>query len=293
MEIKINDVAIDYRLEQESTVGEVYQEIESWLRDNGHRVLACFLDGVSIQDDGGWTDRPVDSVAAMSLTAENLRQRQIDDLETIHNYLGLLERVLRDGNRDQLVSVLEELPYVAEGIERRAADLSGALEDTLPGPLHDAIAHAEGVEQIDRAHAADRIALLDRLVDQRQRELLDPDHEMRSVCTVLSSLIDNVEQVPVLLQSGGEKEALTTVGAFSETVSTFLRILPLVTLAHPDLASTAESIPEINDFLREIEGALSNSDLVLLGDLLEYEIVPRFRDLVTRVRIVLGETFED
>lgn len=289
MEIKINDMPIDYRLEAESTIGEVFIGIESWLRGNGHRIVEVLLDGTKLgEEQRATSEHPIDRVTTLEFTVESIRRKDIDDLETIRTFLGLFRRVLRSGDEEQLTAVLEELPYVVGGIERITPDLAGLLEEHLPGPLKDAAAHAAALDASARAKSADRARDLDRLLEQRQRELLDPDHEMRAVCTVLEGLVDRMEEIPAMLQSGGEKESLAAVGAFSETVSTFMRILPHVTDQHPDLEKHHEVIPEINTFLIDIERALSASDLVLLGDLLEYEIVPRFRELIAAVNETLG-----
>lgn len=291
MEIRINDVPIDYRLEDESTVGEVYDGIESWLRGNGHRILDLLLDGSSVaQDRRSGNSQSIDEVSTLDFRVESIRQKDIDDIETIRTYLSLFQRVLRSGTEEQLIAVLEELPYVLGGIRHLTPDLADLLEEALPGPMEDASSHAAALTGDVRSRAERRAADLDRLMERRQREMIDPDHEMRSVLAVLSDLIDRLESIPVMLQSGAEKDALATIGTFSETVSSFIRILPHVARRHPELTIPEELITEINGFLTEIEQALSASDLVLLGDLVEYEVVPRFRELVSSVEATVGES---
>lgn len=290
MEIRINDVPIDYRLEEESTIGEVYDGIESWLRGNGHRILDILLDGESLAEDRrAGNTQPIRDVSRLDFRVESIHRKDIDDLETIRTYLGLFQRVLRSGSDEQLITVLEELPYVLGGMKRLAPDLAGFLENVLPGPIDNARDHAAALAGDARGRVEHHAAGLDRLLEQRQRELLDPDQEMRAVLTVLSALIDRLESIPVMLQSGAEKEALTTIGTFSETVGTCIRILPQVARQHPELRISEELIPEINGFLGEIEQALGDSDLVLLGDVVEYEVVPRFRELVSSVEAIVGE----
>lgn len=290
MEITINDVPIEYRLEDETTIGEVYSGIESWLRGNGHRVLDVLIDGASLDpSDRSNSMHPITQVATFSFRVESLRQKDIDDLETIRTYLGLYRRVMHSGNDEQLLAVLEELPYVASGIARLAPDLAGLLEEPLPGPIDSAPQLVTALSAEGREKAASRAVDIDPLLEQRQRELVDPDHEMRSVLALLKGLVDRLEEIPVMLQSGAEKEALTTIGTFSETVSTFLRILPHVTEQHPEIKQHHELLPEINSFLSDIAKALGASDLVLLGDLLEYEMVPRFRGLIEAIESSMGD----
>ena len=133
------------------------------------------------------------------------------------------------------------------------------------------------------------------LLEQRQRELLDPEHEMGSTIAALDVLLPTFEEIPGELQDGNLKKALETVSRFSELVARELRILPVLLVMKPDLqnelvdgVSLNEAIESLNGLFREMEGAFTNNDFVLIGDLLEYEMLPRFTELHSTVLRHIG-----
>lgn len=284
MNIRINGVPISFELEQEKTAGEVYDGVIAWLQSAGHRLEALRLNDEKIDDfDGAWRGTPVEEIADFDFDARSLREQQIEDLETIIHYTELLERVMREGSAEQRDAVLDELPHVAGGIARTTPDLAGLLDE----PLRDGDHHDETV----RERAARRAGEIRLILDGRQRELLDPVHEMRSTLDALDAILPTFEEIPGEIQSGDRSGAMDTVARFTELAARELRILPLIVETHPaienesiDGVTLSESIPGMNELFSELESAFTNSDFVLIGDLLEYELLPRFTALHAVIR---------
>jgi len=287
--IRVNDVPISFELENERTAGEVYDGIVAWLTSAGHRLEAVRLNQEPITDlDGPWRTTAVTEVADLDITAISFREKQVNDFETIIHYLELLQRVLRDGTAEQRRAVLEELAPVERGIAANAPDLAGLLSEPLAADLAD-----EGVRRTAMRRAGELAALIER----RQRELLDPEHEMGSTLGALDSILPAFEELPGEIQGGDRRRAMEVVAQFSELVSRELRILPILMELRPELrnetvdgATIHESIPPLNELFRELEGAFTNEDYVLIGDLLEYEMLPRFTSLHRALRNHLGES---
>jgi hypothetical protein len=283
-------VPISFELENETTAGEVYDAIVAWLTSAGHRLEAVRLNREPISDlDGPWRTTSVTEVNDLDITAISFREKQVNDFETIIHYLELLQRVLREGTEEQRSAVLEELPHVERGIAANAPDLAGLLSD----PLTDADLTDEAIRQT----AIRRAGELASLVERRERELLDPEHEMGATLSALDSILPAFEELPGEIQGGDRRKALEIVARFSELVSRELRILPILMELRPELRSETvdgstihESIPALNDLFRELEGAFTNEDYVLVGDLLEYEMLPRFTALHQALRLHLGDT---
>ncbi len=285
MKIQINGVSIDFQLEHEKTAGEVFAGVSAWLHESGHRITSITLNGASVSEsDTQWRDTPVEKVETLDVDAVSVRERQVNDFETIISYTDLLRRVMDEGDASQREAVLEELPHVLQGIERNAPDLKGLLEE----PLADASHHDAAV----RAAVARRCEELTRIFDLRQRELLYPEQEMAHTLTALESVLPTFEEIPAEIQGGDRKGALDTITRFSELVAKELRILPVLMTVKPELQTETvddspihESIHELNKLFLELEEAFTHNDLVLIGDILEYEMLPRFRafnDVVQR-----------
>lgn len=268
MTITINDVEIDYTLEKEQSLDDVLNELDSWLRTSGHVIETVRIDGaVMPSDDLQWRERNIDAVQMVALEVRSLREKDLNDLETLRNYFELLNRVLSDGSEDQILSVLEESAYIVAGLGRYLPEVSEAFgANPRSASLNESIV---------------------KLLESRQKELLDPEKETRATVTVLRRNLSRIEEVPTTLQSGNPAEAMNAVTGFTELVSKLLRILPLLMEINPavaDLEVEGMDMPsfvqDLNGILTELVESLHGEDYVLLGDLLEYEISPRVLALV-------------
>jgi hypothetical protein len=107
----------------------------------------------------------------------------------------------------------------------------------------------------------------------------------------LEALLPALADTSVSLQTGKDREALEAIRAFSEYTEASTRIFGLMQCVSADgstpsigSASTGEFFDSLNGILRDLTGAFENKDSVLLGDIAEYEIVPRLRDLIAALR---------
>ena len=103
---------------------------------------------------------------------------------------------------------------------------------------------------------------------------------------LFNELANQMEGVPVALQSGKNLEVSESIKKLADSIDQFCHIATLASL-FPETFSS-ESLNGINfkdffaDFspiLKDFEDALQNNDTVMLGDLSEYEICPRLKDI--------------
>lgn len=286
MEILINDVPISFELEHEQTAGDVLAGLTAWLSTSGHRIEEVRLNGSPVEANQPWEAESVDTVERLEIRATSIHQTAIDQLETIANYSDLLRRVATEGSDEQLDAVLEELPPVATALARLVPDLEGTLDEP-------ADAARAGTEE-DRRRLAQRADEVSRLLQQRQREFLDPEHELRHTVSALQTILPSFEEIPGQLQSGREREAMELVARFAELTGRLLRILPLATATRPairtietDGGTIDEVLAHLTGLFRELEEAMQNQDLVLVGDVMEYELLPGLTSLLDAVMTVL------
>lgn len=106
----------------------------------------------------------------------------------------------------------------------------------------------------------------------------------------LSKLFDELsakmENVPVDLQNGKNKEVSESIKNLADSIDQFCHISVLATLFPETFKITKINDMNFNDFfadlssiLKDFEGALENNDTVLIGDLSEYEICPRLQSI--------------
>ncbi|MEX2442365.1 MAG: hypothetical protein WD492_02085 [Alkalispirochaeta sp.] len=288
MEILINDVPISFELENEATAGEVMDGLSRWLTSNGHTVNGVLLNGDLVHEDSQWRSTDITKIERLEIRAASIHQLEIDQLETIINYTDLLRRVAREGTLQQVSSVLDELPHISQAVQRLVPDLSGLLAESAAAAADDSFSDDS------RERLSKRAAEVTHVLRQRQRELLEPEHELRSTVAALQQILPSFEEIPTQLQSGHEREALELVARFAELTRRLLRVLPVASAARPELANIevedqpfAESVAALNRLFLELENAFQNNDMVLIGDVMEYELLPKLTTLTAAITSTL------
>ncbi len=101
---------------------------------------------------------------------------------------------------------------------------------------------------------------------------------------IASEIADSLEEIPVKLQSGKDKEAGTVISRLADLVDSFCKTASLASLFPEMYESIKIDGKTITDFfsdlspiLADFKQALEDKDTVLIGDLAEYEISPRLR----------------
>ena len=289
MEILINDEPIDVTLESEKTVGEVLDGIDSWLAGSHMTVTAFALDSASMaaQRTPELTSQPIDSVNTLRVQARTQPEAQANALQTILEFVTTIRAALSE-KRDELVrDLLSDWQHVAGSTamaELFRADAQSLL-DELGGVVDEAV-RSDTTDSTPRREAITRLDQLATIISGRLHELAQPAQEEAATAGLLSTLLPRVAEISVLLQSGKDREAMDLVVRFTELTGKLLRLRSVrlamgqdVTL--PSSGATAEEFgAELNEMLGELLTAFDSRDSVLIGDLLEYEIVPRIEQVV-------------
>lgn len=286
MEIRINDEPLDFTLEQEQTLGEVVEQLRSWLADAGMLIEDLSVNGAQVPADQLAQSKrtPLAQVDTVELTAVSPDQFSLNQLATIEHVLSLLVAAAEGGSEAHVRQILSEYPHMRAPL----ADSLGSGESVNPVFAHfDSVAtQAEGVPLPDELAPAAKQVLL--LVQERIRELAEPISELRSTAQVLRTTIPEVSEVSVLLQTGKDREAMAAVVRFTELSDKLIRLYGiLVRQGKIDLSASmvqgerfAAFYEDLNGVLRELSEAMAAADSVLVGDLLEYEIAPRLEKLI-------------
>ena len=103
---------------------------------------------------------------------------------------------------------------------------------------------------------------------------------------LFSELASQMEGVPVALQSGKNLEVSESIKKLADSIDQFCHIATLASLFPETFTNASMNGMNFKDFfadfspiLKDFEDALQNNDTVMLGDLSEYEICPRLRDI--------------
>jgi hypothetical protein len=150
------------------------------------------------------------------------------------------------------------------------------------------------VSRVELSAQADRFLSVFR---ERLAELRSPAAEMRAAAALFDERALELAELPVLLQTGKEDQAMKAVLYFIEIFNKVIRIIPELRRSGVDTASIsvggsnmAEFYGALNDVLRELTDAFEHKDAVLIGDLAEYEVLPRMRSFFAAMMEALPES---
>ena len=117
---------------------------------------------------------------------------------------------------------------------------------------------------------------------------------MKELTQELSDYAENFEQIPVYMQTGKDVQALKLLGAFSETLNELYRSLLLSDITELPIniqiegKSVHEYQKEITTLLQDIVSSIEEKDIIQVGDLAEYELVPLVKTLINGVSSTLN-----
>ncbi len=286
MEIRINDTVLDFTLENEKNLGEVIEQIDLWLQGSNLVLTSITFDDKELLSlpSPEWRDIPVEKVKTLKLAAKPVSEILATNMETILEFLSLLQKALE--NHD--IKLLEELQ---EGF----SVMTESVIKHLPGNQQTELALAELSNSInsiswEKAEVNKALHLTKQLAETFNKlltEISNPVKALNSLALELEQCISEISDVSLLLQTGKDRKAMETIIRFTELNENLIRVfLNLKENRRQEIEELAidgksleEFYTELNAVLKELVEAFHAQDSVLIGDLLEYEIAPRLESI--------------
>ena len=120
---------------------------------------------------------------------------------------------------------------------------------------------------------------------------LDIVNSFKDLTQEFSHLEQELPQIPLRLQSGRREESFATIQHLADVMDAFCRLTSLCALfpAFFEAFKIAGKTPrdffgELSPVLNDFCSALENNDIIMMGDLAEYEICPRISALAAAVK---------
>ena len=281
MEILVNREPLDFTLEDEQSLGEVVDGLQAWLSAGQFTITSIDVNDTSypIHNRNAWEQIEVKGVRRLSVEALPRTSADQNAILAVDDYLSLLQEALTSEDQEALTDLLGELPHVRERIIAffpSLADSAGESSVLVSDQLD-----LGAVQESERTRLTTEITQLRSLLVARAREFAFPVREMAITLGQLSSASEELEQVPVQLQTGEGAQAMRTVISLTELLGRVFRLTPLVESAENrgdlDVVRIRTFTQETSEVLAELAQAFEINDTVLVGDLLEYELAPRMQ----------------
>lgn len=296
MDIFINGESLNFTLEDEKQLGEVYDNVHNWLSDQGFLVMKAEEENrdLTAEEANRWREKPLSEVISVEFEVKSITDMSFEILQPLHQYLLLLVKGIEQRNFEVLSDLADDFKTIETRLNQlfSSAPGKGKNSDIL---LFRSCIQESGIfeGEIKNKDAFDASLNLTRgflsLVEERIREITAPREEFLNTIEELAKSIEPINEIPVLLQTGKDREAMRTVIQFTELSQKLIRLFPILKVSEgfdmQQKLSSGESLEEfyedLKSILLEVNEAFIAKDSVLIGDLLEYEVSPRLENLVT------------
>ncbi len=298
MRVLIDDHPLDVTIEQEETLSEVLAGVSEFLTANGMILTALSVDNDNLELDSlsEWGSRSITGVNEIRLATQPQWELILTHLHLVGGFIHAWREALASGDSAAVTRLAEEQSDLARHLEEHVGLIFTDLPD---GALANLFSVTGDATLMANPPAGKRAVLseMDQLVpliEQRIAEIQTPERVVATVAGLITSLIPHVQEVSILLQTGKDSDAMSLVVRFTELTEKLFRTLPHLARAHEGFRERyldGERVPalisSLNERLHELVDAFGAQDSVLIGDLLEYEIVPRIAELIA---VLPGDT---
>ncbi len=297
MEITVNSEKIDFTLENEEKLYDVYCGLQKWLNDSGMVISNIAADGefLSLNNLEVWKDREIRSVKTISVSAQKPSEVQLFQLRTVFQFFSELIDALNTGKSDKVKELMGDFPSISSALPDLLSDLFQQDPKKETDSL-DSLFRESGIEKgtVSEEYVRrirERCSMINIIILDRMKEITETEKELAITTGLLKNMIDELSDVSVALQTGKDRGAMSTVIKYTELIQKIFRMVPFIQEKHPgvlnrkvDGKSFSEFSSEMNEILTQLIEAFTVKDSVLIGDLLEYEIAPRTETLISFFR---------
>jgi hypothetical protein len=269
MIIKINDKPLDFSLDNESTLGEVFSALEEWLSNSGHRLSEIFIDGQAIS--AGMLEevfkRDANSIKSLDIITNAIAELAAASLQTLLLDIIEYEKLNFDEKKKffdnwkesaQAVFIMEEMP-----------DLFSYFKSTFLNG------------EVDTA-------TLRSVTEEIQREVNEPVKELVKIEPVLNEICAKLINLPLDIQTGKDLIAAQSLQLFTAITEKLIRLFyQLSTQGYivqiEEAKKIAEDFGSFRDTLNQLLEAYEKHDIIIVGDVAEYEAAPKLKELYTSI----------
>lgn len=288
MRITLNGNGIDIGTAG-GTLGEVLSALDEMADESGEVLVGVRLDGVELDAAGVSREgsRPLDGPGEAEVVSAPVRELRIRAFSSALSALELASR--GDGSNG------------AAAAGKAWADWREAFEGLLSADeasLSEWAAKELSAPSV--AGLAERLAPVRKAFAERLAESEDPERALAEAAAVWNSRKGTLGEVPVLLQTARDREAMAAIVFCIELVNKVVRLLP--ELGRRGFEADAFAVDGValpaffeglNAALRELMASFEAKDAVAIGDVALYELEPRldalFGVFAERSRALGGE----
>jgi hypothetical protein len=260
MIIIIDGNVADISFENEKTLFDVLAGLDRWARDSGFCLVRASADGSDWGDTDAFFHREIKETQELIVETAPFPVFYREALE-------LLNDTLRRWTESE-------------------ASGRAAIEETWrKTPAASFLAEYDAL-LLHYVFSGDTLKQAALMVRERIKEAEDPAAVFLAIEDSLNGEAERMVDLPLDLQTGNDRRASETIERFSDFTQRILRLFMLLKCAIIEKTNDGDLalLDEFNSALREFLSAYENKDMVLTGDLAEYEIAPRIKNIYAMIK---------
>jgi len=267
MEVRINSQVLDVSLENEKTIGEVLAGLENYIYGSGHILSGLIIDGqpISASQIENAFQKEIDKVKIIDITTNPLSEITVSSLITL----------LDDIRQFESLDFSEKSNFTEKW---KASACGQFLNEEMPELRTLCIITFENGELEAKT--------LYSITEERIREVKEPQNELTKIEPVLNEVCEKMIDLPLDIQTGKDLKASQTIQIFTSVTEKILRIFYQLEIQKYILSNSDQLVSQIDNFtkvLKEFLDAYARSDTVLVGDLAEYEVSVKLKELYSSI----------
>ena len=291
MVITLNSNPFDVTIENEKTLDELISGLSDWLGKSGYVITDVVQNDTELTlYEGKWGNTPLDTIEKLDIKAISESDKYISDLQTLYQYITMLHNSITTGNKTLTEDLLLELPFIKSSIDFFFGKNNKPAYETQQ--LEKLISNLHGNN--DNQALILLLQNITVILKNRIKEVTSPFTALLETAEKLEQLIPEISDVSVMLQTGEDKKAIDSVLKFIELSENLIRIFPFIRdFGYTDITKESINKESFNDFFKEFNGILKElvtafdiNDSILIGDLMEYEIVPKVIKLMEYINLI-------
>ena len=281
MQIYINEQELDFTLEDEKYFADIYRSVSDWLLQSGMQVLS-----VRLNDENEKTTEinklmtmPLDGINRIEIEAD----KENDGYSALIEYFQVYIDALLSGNSKVLTDLQKEYKYVNDVL----VSYLGDNDDAIIKKMGELIKKNDGSEELLKL-----ITYCCAKLKDFYKEQTFPHSELSATVLLMEKQLEEYCNISVYLQTGKEKEAYQLILYFIEYAQKVIRIVNYLKTRHNEIVLSGK-IGDYNEesfflkfsaILKELVDGFENEDIIQIGDLIEYEIVPMLEMLIGEIK---------
>lgn len=283
MTLTIDKTPIDFTLENESSLEDVVKSISKWLSEHHLIIEKLYINeqDYSLRD----FDIALNDVKDISVETISFKDLNINNLSWIIFFFNSLIKALNAWDSKVLNQVEKEIPFVLEHIPTLLSLDYTTNEDIYSNQITDILKKYDYFKcSEDSVNKDEVIGLFNSIVillTERLNEFENTKEELKATILLLNSFREDIESISILLQSGKEDKAALIMSKFTNVFQKLIRIITFNINDKEIIGDNniSDFTNELNEILTELLEGYESQDVVLIGDILEYELSPRIKKL--------------